>query len=129
MKLYDVEFKDELKVTKADAKQIRYSDTSKSFVLGKDENNTLYIDKHFNFGVVGLKTIADCGDKDRFKWTLTDKLKQGDVVKSVDYKIYKSLCVFDKRDRFGMSWCWEIYNKRPKEIRCDEYMYKLVERE
>jgi hypothetical protein len=64
-----------------------------------------------------------------YKWVLTNKLKQGDIVKSVDYKIYKSLCVFDKRDRFGMSWCWEIYNKRPKEIRCDEYMYKLVERE
>lgn len=129
-----MEFKDELKVTKSEAKHIEYDnncDTVEGVLLN---DYTLHIQTiRFRFDTYrwgGKYNLTEDEVYKNFKWILTNKLHRGNVVKHIDYKIDSKLYVYDSHcKQYNMSNCWGICNNRPKEILGDEYMYKLVRRE
>jgi len=129
MKLYGAEFKEELKVTKAEAKHIYYGGFEVKGIVNKDYilyiiTNAFSFDKDDFSQNLALKNIYKF-----YKWVLTNKLKQGDIVKEV-FQEDKNLYVYDKKDKdYNMKWCWYIYKNRPKTALCDDWVYKLVERE
>jgi hypothetical protein len=123
MRIYDIEFKDELKVTKAETKCFGF-DYDDELI---NKNCSLrFVNGGLEFSTESYK-LPYCRDRGiYYKWVLTDELQQGDIVKPIDYKIDYSLYIFDKHNPFKMCWCWCIYKNRPKECIHDHYMYKLV---
>jgi|GEM_PF-6715681 len=116
--------KDELKVTKAQAKLI--GATFKGEIIKKRcslrISNRQLIFNSFNYELPSIKDFNT-----DFKWVLTKKIKSGDLVKLIT-KYPAEIYVVDKIEKKGSVKLWYIYRNRPQQAWVhNSLLYKLKE--